>query len=114
MMKSLYIHFNINTQLPFNIRFSRDFRTTIVQRTTTIVLLKIQMLLATLFSIPIQDKHWYNNKKSRSNCYANWSAITYAICNVSLPYRNPLRLEVRFFTYCILPSKCTQAAWKDI
>lgn len=25
MIKSLYIHFNINTQLPFNISFSNDF-----------------------------------------------------------------------------------------
>ena len=64
MMKSLYIHFNIVAQLPFNICFSNDFRTTILKRTTTIVLLRIHMLLASLFPIPIQDKHCYNNKKA--------------------------------------------------
>ena len=64
-MKSLHIHFNINTHLPFNICFSNDFGTTILQRTTTIVLCKIHMLLLLLFPMPIQDKHWYNNKKGR-------------------------------------------------
>ena len=78
MMKSIYVHFNINTQLPFNKCFSNVFRTTILQWTTTIVLKKIHMLLAWLFPIPIQDKHWYHNKKSRTNRYANCSANTYS------------------------------------
>ena len=64
MMKSLNIRFNINTQLSFNICFSNDFRTTILQWTTTIVLCKIHMLLGWLFPMPIQDKHWYHNKKA--------------------------------------------------
>ena len=66
-MKSVYSHFNIIPQLPFNICFSNDFRTTILQWTTTIVLLKIHMLLAWLFPLPIRDKHCYNNKKADQN-----------------------------------------------
>ena len=64
MMKSLYIHFNIYTHLSFGICFSNDFRTTILQWTTTIVILKIHMLFAWLFPIPIQDRNWYNDKKA--------------------------------------------------
>ena len=48
------------------------------------------MLFALLFLLPIQSKHCYISKKSRSNRYANWSANTYTNCNVSLPYRKPL------------------------
>ena len=77
-MTSLYIHFNIIAQLTFNLSFSNDFRTTTLQWTTTIALLKIHMLLAWLFPMPIQDKHWYHNKKSRTNRYANYSANTYS------------------------------------
>ena len=67
MLKSLYINFNIITQLPFNICFSNDFRSTILQWTTTIVPLKIHMLVAWLFPLPIRDKHCYNNKKADQN-----------------------------------------------